>query len=134
MTDHFILLEFMFETLVWIISLYLFPETFIIFQRTGEEGVVFTSTQFQLGKMNISRDGWWRWIHNSGNARTAIERHTLKWLKPYKKVIHIKRLYKRLCSFYSNKILAMFSVLLKDTSKSKCIISITESLFFTPEI
>ena len=77
----------------------------------GEEGVVFTSTQFQLGKMNISRDGWWRWIHNSGNARTAIERHTLKWLKPYKKVIHIKRLYKRLCSFYSNKILAMFSVL-----------------------
>lgn len=49
----------------------------------GEKGAVFTSTQFQLGKMNISRDGWWRQIHNSGNARTAVDWHTLKWLKPY---------------------------------------------------
>ena len=68
MTDRFILLEFMFETVVWIRSLHLFPEPFIIFQRTGEEGVVFICASVFFFFFNNTRNLYssvFKWLESS---------------------------------------------------------------------
>lgn len=46
----------------------------------GSGELVFNRNSFSLVRRKISRDGWWRWLHNSVNILNVIELDTLKCL------------------------------------------------------
>lgn len=45
-------------------------------RKGGKGGDCLMGTEFQLGKMESSGDGWWEWLHDSAKVLHATDLYT----------------------------------------------------------